>query len=153
MSLEQDAFVTLYDGLNEHTKKPVLSKILSRLSLDEILGDPTVLNKLKKELIPRVSEILKDLLTKTTNPWPIVNCFKNPRYIIQLHRKTERWRFLMTTEDGRQIAVNNVYQLSVDKFSVKDIQPFDINKVLSDKLYIIYTNHGLHPWYVVHDML
>lgn len=133
MSLAQDAFIALYDSLNEHDKKPAIYKLLEELPLDEILKNAVTIKKIKALVAPHIPcEIFKELFMRSNNFAWILDCYLNPKYFKDMlrHVKCTEWKYLIQFESGGQIAIKELSEVQdFLGFGVKyESMPFDVKK-------------------------
>jgi hypothetical protein len=150
MSLEQDAFVALYDGLNEHTKKPVLYKLLEELPLDDILLNAVTSKKIKVLVAPRIScDIFKELFMRSNNFRWILECYLNSVFITDmlLYSKCKKWKYLVSLYDG-QVALTTLDEMQYLPVECEKIPiSFTTAAVVNPDRLFKFWNTSLTEWY------
>ncbi len=156
MNLSCDAFMTLFEQLNEDTTKFVTTEILKKMTYEELINHPVLMGYYKKQILPHISNnndyCLHYLISNTKSSKLIKNLFNDIDYLNESLHSMSRFQRYYTK--NKRIVMIHEYWNSIVHFDLsnKTIKPFNFqkdiidNKIFPNNIYMLtYTESKSNP--------
>lgn len=160
-SLESVSFLNLYDRVSDNAKVEIMDELINRLSLEELLGNKHVLDKMKLEArFNFENDQVRTLFMNSNVSSFIRDCYDTSGYAQDVNqcvtKHMKNWNYYFVTDSGNYIIFESLELFEANyndkpKYEVK-LFTFDvISKINSDQIFKLQMFHRvtLVEWYAI----
>ncbi len=139
MSLACNSFMTLFEHLfeqlNEDTSKLVIAEVLKKMTYEEVVNHPVMMEHYKKTILPLLNNdpYLTYLISNTESSPIIRNYFDDTDYLMENNGMIARWERYYMTEDNKMVIISEYWNLMAHfDLSYQNIKSFDFQRDIID---------------------